>query len=98
MRKRDDFAVEDKIDIELARLLGQFWKLIGDALQIARENLHPLRIAMQLRPNAIELIFRVNGCSCRRPGGRILSLDKSRPNRPEACSPPSHRRAELRTL
>ena len=61
--ERDDLAVEDKIDIELARLLGQFRKLIGDALQIARENLHALRIAMQLRANAVELIFRINGCA-----------------------------------
>ncbi len=80
MRKRDNFAIEDKIEIELARLLSKFRKLIGDSLQIARENLHPLRIAVQLRPNAVELIFDEN-CSGRRLGGRTFSIDKSFPNR-----------------
>src|SRR2546430_2417817 len=56
----NNLAVENKIDIELARLVGDFRKLIGDPPQIARINLDALSVPMELCANAIELVFDVN--------------------------------------
>src|SRR5437764_6917370 len=56
----NDLAVENKIDIELVRLVRELGKLIGDAAQIARINLYALGVAVKLRPNSVELVFDKN--------------------------------------
>src|SRR5437764_14978212 len=59
--KSNDLAVEDKIDIELVRLVRELGTLIGDAAQIARINLSALGGALQLRRNRIALVFDETG-------------------------------------
>ena len=38
----DDFTVDNQLFLEVPGLIGQFWKLTGDAPQIARENFNAL--------------------------------------------------------
>src|SRR4030088_639447 len=93
MLEGDDLAIEDKIDIELARLLGYFRKLVGDAFKIARKDLDAFDVAMKLRADAVEFVLGINDVTCRRncrqrggtaarDGGRYhaLLIDKPFPN------------------
>ena len=60
----NDFTIHNELLVELLCLLRQFWKLIGDTPQVARENFHSLSATMKLCANTVEFIFHVN-CSCR---------------------------------
>ena len=54
-------------------MLRNFWKLIGNAFEIARENLDACRVAVHLGANAVKLILDVNN-----PTGAFF--DETSPN------------------
>ena len=69
----DDFAVQNNIGRKRPPLVGNFGKLLGDAFEIARENLDSGRAAMHLGANAVEFVLDVN-----HPTGAFFS--ETRPN------------------
>src|SRR4051812_45855346 len=58
--ERHDLAVENDLRIEAAGVLGQLRELICHPAQIPRKDFRALRTAMELRPNAVELVFDIN--------------------------------------
>ena len=46
--------------VEAAGSLRNLVELLGDPPQIAREKFHPCRAAMQLRADAVKLVFHVD--------------------------------------
>src|SRR5437667_6440751 len=58
--KSNDFTVDDQFLVQVPRLICQFWKLTGNAPQIAGENFNSLCTAMKLRADSIKFILQIN--------------------------------------
>ena len=76
MLERHDLAIENYFVAKVPRLLRNLDELIGHPAQVARKNFDALAAAMQLRANAVELVFDVNGVDfvrhCRETAPRSL--------------------------
>ena len=60
MLEGHDLSIENHLVSKTAGSLHNLIELLGDPAQIAREKLHPCRAAMQLRADAVKLVFHID--------------------------------------
>src|SRR4029434_4609381 len=60
MLEGHDFSIENHFVNKAVGSLHNLIELPGDPTQIAREKFHPCRSAMQLRADAVKLVFHVD--------------------------------------
>src|SRR5205807_7436627 len=56
----NNFAVDDQLLLEITGLIDNLGELSCDTPQVARENLDPLRTAVELCANAVEFVLQID--------------------------------------